>query len=73
MIGANHAISSNKVMIIDGETVITGSFSFTKTTQEKNAENLPIIRGLALATQYTQNWETYRQHRQPYIGRGVRE
>jgi hypothetical protein len=26
MIGANHAISSNKVMIIDGETVITGSF-----------------------------------------------
>jgi phosphatidylserine/phosphatidylglycerophosphate/cardiolipin synthase-like enzyme len=30
MIDANHAISHNKVMIIDGETVITGSFNFTK-------------------------------------------
>jgi phosphatidylserine/phosphatidylglycerophosphate/cardiolipin synthase-like enzyme len=26
MIDANHAISHNRVMIIDGETVITGSF-----------------------------------------------
>jgi hypothetical protein len=38
-IDANHAISHNKVMIIDGETVITGSFNFTKAAQEKNAEN----------------------------------
>jgi phosphatidylserine/phosphatidylglycerophosphate/cardiolipin synthase-like enzyme len=54
MIGANHTISSNKVMIIDGETVIMGSFNFTKATQEKNAENLLIIRDPALAAQYTQ-------------------
>jgi len=30
MIDANHAISHHKVMVIDGETVITGSFNFTK-------------------------------------------
>jgi len=29
-IDAQHAIAHNKVMIIDGETVITGSFNFTK-------------------------------------------
>jgi phosphatidylserine/phosphatidylglycerophosphate/cardiolipin synthase-like enzyme len=73
IIDANHAISHNKVMVIDGETVITGSFNFTKAAQEKNAENVLIIRDQALAAQYTQNWEAHRQHSQPYVGRGVRQ
>jgi phosphatidylserine/phosphatidylglycerophosphate/cardiolipin synthase-like enzyme len=55
MIDANHAISHNKVIVIDGEVVLTGSFNFTKAAQEKNAENLLIIRDPALAAQYTQN------------------
>jgi phosphatidylserine/phosphatidylglycerophosphate/cardiolipin synthase-like enzyme len=71
MIDANHAISHNKVMIIDGETVLTGSFNFTKAAQEKNAENLLLLRDPTLAAQYTQNWEAHRQHSQPYVGRGV--
>jgi phosphatidylserine/phosphatidylglycerophosphate/cardiolipin synthase-like enzyme len=72
MIDAEHAIAHNEVMVIDNEFVITGSFNFTKAAQEKNAENLLIIRDQGLATQYTQNWETHRQHSQPYVGRGVR-
>ena len=72
MIDANHAIAHNKVIVIDGETVVTGSFNFTKAAQEKNAENLLIIRDPALAAQYTQNWDAHRQHSQPYVGRGVR-
>jgi phosphatidylserine/phosphatidylglycerophosphate/cardiolipin synthase-like enzyme len=32
-----HAIAHNKVIIIDGATVITGSFNFTKTAEERNA------------------------------------
>jgi phosphatidylserine/phosphatidylglycerophosphate/cardiolipin synthase-like enzyme len=71
LIDANHAISHNKVMIIDGETVITGSFNFTKAAQEKNAENLLSIRDTSLAAQYTQNWQAHVQHSQPYVGRGV--
>jgi hypothetical protein len=47
--------------------------TITKATQEKNAENLLIIRDPALAAQYTQHWEAYRQRRQPYVGRGIRE
>ena len=58
-------------MIIDGETVLTGSFNFTKAAQEKNAENLLIIRDKALAAQYTQNWDAHRAHSQLYVGRGV--
>ena len=71
MIDANHAISHNKVMVIDGEIVITGSFNVTKAAQEKNAENMLIIHDKGLAAQYTQNWQAHRQHSQPYVGRGV--
>jgi phosphatidylserine/phosphatidylglycerophosphate/cardiolipin synthase-like enzyme len=62
---------TTKVIVIDRELVITGSFNFTKAAQEKNAENLLIIRDPTLAAQYTQNWEAHRQHSQPYVGRGV--
>jgi phosphatidylserine/phosphatidylglycerophosphate/cardiolipin synthase-like enzyme len=58
-------------MIIDGETVITGSFNFTKAAQEKNAEKLLIIRDQALAAQYTQNWQAHAQHSEPDVGRGT--
>jgi phosphatidylserine/phosphatidylglycerophosphate/cardiolipin synthase-like enzyme len=71
MIDTNHAISHNKVMVIDGELVLTGSFNFTKAAQEKNAENLLIIRDPALAAQYTKNWDVHRQHSQPYVRQGV--
>ena len=72
VIDANHAIAHNKVIVIDGATVLTGSFNFTKAAQERNAENLLILRDQALAAQYTKNWEAHRQHRQAYVGRGVR-
>lgn len=61
-IDAKHAIAHNKVMVIDGETVITGSFNFTKAAEEKNAENLLVIRDKKLARQYTNNWQEHRKH-----------
>lgn len=48
-IDAAHAIAHNKVMIIDGETIITGSFNFTRAAEDKNAESLLIIKGKTLA------------------------
>ena len=45
VIDANHAIAHNKIIVIDGEVVITGSFNFTKAAQEKNAENVRRISG----------------------------
>lgn len=50
------AIAHNKVMVIDGETVITGSFNFTSAAQNKNAENLLILQDPGLAKVYTHNW-----------------
>lgn len=54
------AIAHNKIMIIDGKEVITGSFNFTKAAQNKNAENLLIIHDTALAHIYMKNWQRRR-------------
>jgi len=37
-IDTKHTISHNKVIIIDGNVVITGSFNFTKAAESSNAE-----------------------------------
>jgi phosphatidylserine/phosphatidylglycerophosphate/cardiolipin synthase-like enzyme len=49
-------------MIIDDHTVITGSFNFTKSAEEKNAENLLIIDSKPLAKQYYDNFLLHEQH-----------
>jgi len=57
-------------MVIDGATVITGSFNFTKAAEEKNAENLLVIQSRELAAQYVRYWEMHAAHAEPYAGRG---
>jgi phosphatidylserine/phosphatidylglycerophosphate/cardiolipin synthase-like enzyme len=42
-IDAKHAIAHNKIMVIDGYEILTGSFNFTKAAEENNAENLLVI------------------------------
>lgn len=51
------AVAHNKVIIVDRETVITGSFNFTESAQRRNAENVLIVRGRSLAELYRENWE----------------
>ncbi len=64
-----HAIAHNKVMIIDMETVITGSFNFTKAAEEKNAENVLILVSKELARVYIDNWLKHKEHSEPYNAR----
>lgn len=66
MVDSAHAIAHDKVMVIDGATVLTGSFNFTKSAEERNAENLLVAQDRALADRYTDNWETHRRHAKPY-------
>ena len=61
-IDAEHAIAHNKIIIIDRSVVITGSFNFTKAAEEKNAENLLIIRSKEVAKPYLDNWLRHRDH-----------
>jgi phosphatidylserine/phosphatidylglycerophosphate/cardiolipin synthase-like enzyme len=53
-------IAHNKVMVIDGTRVITGSFNFTRAAEDRNAENLLILRDPAIAAAYLANWERRR-------------
>jgi phosphatidylserine/phosphatidylglycerophosphate/cardiolipin synthase-like enzyme len=65
-----HAIAHNKIIIIDRQTLITGSFNFTKAAEEKNAENLLVIKGnQKLIDQYLRNFELHKAHSEPYLGR----
>jgi len=50
--------------------LISGSFNFTKAAEEKNAENLQILKGNApLVERYIQNFEEHKGHSQEYSGK----
>jgi phosphatidylserine/phosphatidylglycerophosphate/cardiolipin synthase-like enzyme len=60
---SKHAIAHNKVMILDGSTVITGSFNFTESAEHHNAENLLVLNfHPGLAAKYRANWWVHWDH-----------
>jgi len=61
-IDKKHSIAHNKVMIIDGATVLTGSFNFTTAAEDKNAENLLVVRDKKIAKKYRANWNAHFKH-----------
>ena len=65
-IDRSHAIAHNKVMVIDESIVITGSFNFTRSAEERNAENMLIINSRQIAEEYVANWERHRTHSEKY-------
>jgi phosphatidylserine/phosphatidylglycerophosphate/cardiolipin synthase-like enzyme len=65
-IDSAHQIAHNKIMIIDQTTVITGSFNFTRTAEERNAENLLVIPSKELAAKYLETWQKHREHSERY-------
>lgn len=70
-IDSAHSIAHNKIIVIDKETVITGSFNFTKAAELNNAENLLILKSKDLARQYIDNWQRHREHSGVYGGKWV--
>lgn len=68
-IDAKHAIAHNKIIIIDGASVITGSFNFSKAAEERNAENLLWIQDAKLAAAYLANWQEHKAHSEAYAGK----
>lgn len=47
----------HKVFIIDGETVVMGSYNFTKAAEESNDENILIIHNADIAAAYFVEWQ----------------
>jgi phosphatidylserine/phosphatidylglycerophosphate/cardiolipin synthase-like enzyme len=52
----------HKVFIIDGETVVTGSYNPTKAGTSMNDENVVILHDSALASYYTSEFERIAKH-----------
>jgi phosphatidylserine/phosphatidylglycerophosphate/cardiolipin synthase-like enzyme len=57
-------------MIIDRATLITGSFNFTKAAEEKNAENLLILKvNRPLVDECIRNFGEHKEYSEVYVGR----
>lgn len=58
-----HDVANNKVILIDRDTIITGSYNFTKAAEEKNAENLLVIRNAGETFErFLKNFEEHAGH-----------
>ena len=54
---ARHALQHNKFIVADGTAVQTGSFNYTSSAAERNAENVLVVRNApSLAAQYVAEW-----------------
>lgn len=57
MIDGNQALLHSKVFIVDGRTVITGSYNFSKNAEERNNENTLVIQSAKVAGFYNDEFE----------------
>ncbi len=54
---SRYAIMHNKFMVVDGRTVETGSFNYTRAATFENAENVVVLAGdPAVAAVYAREW-----------------
>ncbi len=63
---SKYQAAHNKVLIVDAEgpgcAVVTGSYNFTWSAQNRNAENVLVLRGhCELAQAYRENWLRHRR------------
>jgi phosphatidylserine/phosphatidylglycerophosphate/cardiolipin synthase-like enzyme len=59
----------NKFLVLDGKTIITGSFNLTKGADEENAENMLVIEGKEkLVKAYSDDFEKVKSKSTPYEG-----
>lgn len=66
-INNSYELLHNKYMIIDGDTVETGSYNYTASAQTKNAENYQIYHNAPeLAQLYQQDWQAIFDQGYPY-------
>lgn len=62
---SRHAIAHNKVSIIDGSLVATGSWNASKSANTRNAENMLIVRDKPLADRFRNNFQLHLRHSHP--------
>ncbi|MGF6757655.1 phosphatidylserine/phosphatidylglycerophosphate/cardiolipin synthase-like enzyme [Paraburkholderia sp. GAS42] len=67
VIDTRPAIAHNKIMVFDNASVFTGSFNFTRSAEERNAENGFLVRGdEKIVKAYVDNWNERFRVSTPY-------
>lgn len=63
-------IHHDKTIIVDGNTVETGSFNFAVSAETVNSENVVVIRGMPeVSRQYMAHWQSRWDLGKPYAAR----
>ena len=63
----HYPIQHDKVIIVDGKTVETGSFNYTASAERRNSENVVVIHDLPpLARTYLLHWQERWDYGQDY-------
>lgn len=57
----NPALMHDKFMVVDGKVVATGSFNYTKNADERNNENLLLVKSESLAAKYLEEFMKIRE------------
>jgi phosphatidylserine/phosphatidylglycerophosphate/cardiolipin synthase-like enzyme len=65
MLDRQHPIAHNKVMLIDGRYVVTGSYNFTEAAESHNAENCLVIDDVDTFNLFHCNYLTHLLHSTP--------
>lgn len=61
-------IAHDKVMIIDENITLTGSFNWTRAANKRNSENILFINNKAIAQLYTDHW-----HKRAVLGTSIKK
>lgn len=69
-IDEKHAMSGNKIMIVDNETILIGPLTLSNNGEETRAEDLTFLQDLKMAATYFTNLNAHEEHSVPYkVGR----
>lgn len=66
---ATEKMQHNKYAIIDGKTTITGSYNWSMNAENRNAENLIVIRDTATAAAFAADFQKHWSHSRPFATR----
>jgi hypothetical protein len=67
----NHGVAHNKIILLDNKTLITGSFNFTRQSEEENAENILVVEGVShLIHAYRESYLIHKSHARPSLRAG---
>lgn len=65
-----HPIMHDKYMVIDGKTIQLGSFNYTDVAENRNAENVMVVRNKPeIAEKYLKDWQKLWDAAVPYAAK----